>query len=469
LSDADGMTERVTFGQVFAQPVFRVVFLTRSLAIGADTLRMVALSVLVYSATGSALLGALAFGISFAPQVIGGLLLGALPDRVRPRLLLVAGCLVEAAVAGVLGLVTLPVWASLTLVGAVAAFTPVLNGANGRVIADVLDGEAYVLGRTMSQLAISGAQILGMAGGGVAVAALGPQAALLVVAGCHLAAGLATWLFLPNLPAAGTTGQSLVRQSWLGNRLLLADRRVRRLLLAWWLPPAFATAANSLLVPYGAERGWSPGAPGLVLAWVPVGMIVGDLVVGRWLRQEVRDRLAGPLAILVGGVPLVPFVFDLPVPLAGALLAVAGCGYAYTLCLQRAFREAAPRDARGQAFGLVSTGLMTVQGLGPLAWGVLAEAVSTPVAMALGGVAVVAVGCWLTGNRALLRVQALAAAGQRDADGGVVVGAAAGTEAEREPAGGDPVQRGDLPGQQRRLRVDPPVPNERGERTRHTA
>ena len=43
---------QATYGDVFADPIFRLLFTTRSVAIAADTLRMLALSVLVYAATG---------------------------------------------------------------------------------------------------------------------------------------------------------------------------------------------------------------------------------------------------------------------------------------------------------------------------------------------------------------------------------------------------------------------------------
>jgi hypothetical protein len=67
------MTEaRTTFREVLAQPVYRLVLLIRALTIATDTLRIIALSVLIFASTGSAALAAAAFGIGFAPQVIGG-------------------------------------------------------------------------------------------------------------------------------------------------------------------------------------------------------------------------------------------------------------------------------------------------------------------------------------------------------------------------------------------------------------
>jgi MFS family permease len=117
------------YRDVWAEPVFRVLFLSRSLGTTADTLRMLALSVLIYAATGSALLAALTYGISFLPQLLGGSLLGALTDRARPRALMTAGYIGEFASTAVLGLARLPVWGALTLVAAVSCLTPVFTGS----------------------------------------------------------------------------------------------------------------------------------------------------------------------------------------------------------------------------------------------------------------------------------------------------------------------------------------------------
>lgn len=395
--------DRATFRQILAEPVFRVLFLTRSLAVGADTLRTVALSVLVFTTTGSAFLGALTFGISFLPQVLGGVVLGALPDLARPRPLLVVGYLVEAAGAAVLALAGLPVWACLVLVACIGSLAPVFNGTVGRVTADTLSGDAFVLGRGLFQIASSAAQVIGLAVGGLAVAAVGPEHALLVTAGAHLLAAAGARLGLPDLPAPERTGErSLVRKSWRGNRVLLADPVVRRLLLAMWLPPMFFIGAESLLVPYATLRGFPAAAPGLLLACIPVGMLVGNLVVARVLTPARREA-AVPWLVALLGLPMVPFAFDIDVVTAGVLLAVTGIGFAYGIGLQRPFRDAVPDDSRGQGFGLMSTGLMTLQGVGPAVWGLFTEVLPVGVAMALGGAATALTAFWVRAGEKVSR------------------------------------------------------------------
>lgn len=382
-----------TYRQVLAEPRFRLLFITRSLAIAADTLRILALSVLVFAVTGSPLLGAITYGIGFLPQVVGVTLFGALADRVRPRRLIVAGYALESATAAVLALAHLPIWASLLLVAVVAGLTPVFGGASARLVAEVLTGDAYVLGRSLSSMSSSAAQLLGLAGGGVAVATLGARHALLVGAACHLMAAAAVRLRLPDLdvPAArpARSARSAFRQSLTGNRLLFRDPEVRLLMLAQWLPPAFVAGAESLIIAYASRRGFPAGSAGFLLACLPVGMLAGDLVVGRFLRDATRERLVVPL-VGVLGVPLLAIAADPPFAVTAALLAITGTGFAYGLGIQRRFLDALPEERRGQAFGLLSSGLMTLQGVGPAVFGALAEVTPIRYAMALAGAATVA-------------------------------------------------------------------------------
>jgi predicted MFS family arabinose efflux permease len=379
---------RATYRDVFAVRSFSVIFASRTLAIAADTLRIVALSVLVFTATGSAWLSAITFGIGFLPQVIGGMLLGSLADRLRPRPLITAAYLVECGTAAALALLPLPTWLALTLVAAVAVGTPVFNGASNRLVAEVLTGDAYVLGRSLSTMASGGAQLLGLAAGGVAVAALGAQKALLVTAACHLVAAVIIRSGLPDFPAVPGAG-GVVRQSWSTNARLLADGWVRRLLLVQWLPCAFFVGGEALLVAYSVGRGFPPASVGLLLASPPAGMLLGQLVVGRFVRPATRTRLVAPLILLLG-LPPVAFLADPPVAVCCGLMLLGGAGFAYSLGLQRAFVEAVPEVSRGQSFGLLSTGMMTFQGLGPVLFGAVAQVGPTRYAIAAAGVATVA-------------------------------------------------------------------------------
>ncbi|MFI7386932.1 MFS transporter [Streptomyces sp. NPDC049813] len=397
-SDPAARAARTTYGDVLADRRFRLLLATRALTVTADALRVLTLSVLVFAATGSPLLSAVTFGAGFLPQLVGSLVLGSLADRVRPRGLVVAGHVLQCGAAAVLGTVRLPVAAVLVLVAAVAALAPVSTGAVNRLVADTLAGDAYVLGRSLLNVSASVAQLLGLAVGGAAVAFLGPGDALLVSSAAYLAAAVAVRVGLPDLPvpqerstaeAARRRGSgSVLRDSWSGGIGLLADRRVRALLLAQWLPPLFVAGAEGLMVPFTGDHRMPDGTAGVLLACLPVGMLAGDLAVGRLLRPALRERLAGPLVVVLG-LPLTGFALDPPRGVCAALLLVTGVGFAYALGLQRPFLEAVPEARRGQAFGLLTAGLMSVQGIGPVVLGTVAALTGTGAAIALAGLATV--------------------------------------------------------------------------------
>jgi predicted MFS family arabinose efflux permease len=266
--------------------------------------------------------------------------------------------------------------------------TPVFAGASSRVVAEALHGDAYVLGRSMSNLASSVAQLFGLAGAGLVVATFGDRPAVLVSALGHLLAAGWVRFGLADRPAAdrdAAPATSTVRQSWTGNLALLRDRSVRVLLLAQWLPPALATGADALVVPYASEMHYPAGAAGWLLAGVPVGMIVGNVVIGRLTAPSRQERLV-PVLVALMGLPCLAFPLGLAWPVPAAALVVVGVGFTFLLGLQRRFRDAIPATVRGQAFGLLATGLMTAQGLLPAVAGLIAAAVPTAVVIAaLGG------------------------------------------------------------------------------------
>ena len=113
-------------------------------------------------------------------------------------------------------------------------------------------------------------------------------------------------------------------------------------------------------------------------------MLLGDVIVGRFCRPAACQRLAFPLAALMG-VPLLALAFRPPLPLTGTVLFACGFGFAYMLGVQQPFLDSLPDRLRGQAFGLNSTGMMAGQGLIPPVAGGLAAASGVGPAMAVAG------------------------------------------------------------------------------------
>jgi predicted MFS family arabinose efflux permease len=143
-------------------------------------------------------------------------------------------------------------------------------------------------------------------------------------------------------------------------------------------------------VPYAGSLGQPPSAASPLLAATPAGMLLGDVLVGRFCRPAARQRLAFPLAALMGA-PLLAFAFRPPLPVTGTLLFACGFGFAYMLGVQQPFLDSLPDGLRGQAFGLNSTGMMTGQGLiPPLAGGLAAVSGAGPAMAAAGAVTILA-------------------------------------------------------------------------------
>ena len=82
-SNPDGLPHiaRATFGEVFAVSEFRVLWLSQLLSVIGDQLARVALTLLVYGRTHSALLAAVTFAASVLPIFLGGVTLAGVADR----------------------------------------------------------------------------------------------------------------------------------------------------------------------------------------------------------------------------------------------------------------------------------------------------------------------------------------------------------------------------------------------------
>ena len=382
---------RTTYRSVFAAAEFRVLFAAMCMYVLGFQFEILGLSVLVFAQTKSAFLTALAFSMGFAPQAVGGALFTSLADRLPSRLVIATGLVIRAAPGLVIGLwPALPVPVMLALVAVVATIAPVFTAAFSGLLPDVLDGDRYVLGRSVFNLTGAGTQIAGLGIGGVLLAAVPVRWLLLAAGGALVIAAVVARLGLrprkARAPRGPATMGGIVRATLAGHVELFRDRTVLGLLLAQWLPAWLVAGAESLIVPYNGSLGRPPSAAGPLLAALPAGMLLGDLLVGRFCAPATRMRLAFPLAAAMG-VPLLGLVFHPPLPLACLALLACGTGFAYQLGIQQAFLDSLLERRRGQGFGLSSTGTMAGQGLTPALVGALAGGIGAAAAMAVAGTA----------------------------------------------------------------------------------
>ena len=363
-----------TYHDLFRAREFTPLFLTHTCHVAGQTVSGLALSTLVFSATGSPLLSALAmFGPSLA-QVIGATALLSAADRLPPRAALTALSLAFALGTAAQAVPGLPTGAVFGLLLAVGTLGSLGGGVRYGLLNEILSKDGYLLGRSVLNMSSGGTQILGFALGGVLVTAFSARGTLLVGAGLYAAAAACARFGL-TARAPRAAGRPSVAATWRTNALLWSSAPRRTVYLALWVPNGLVVGCESLYVPY------DPDHAGLLFAFGALGMLAGDVAVGRFVPRARRAGLAVPLLVLLAA----PYgVFALRPSLGVAFLAVvlATVGFASSLVLQERLMALTPDELSGHALGLHSSGMLTLQGVSAALAGALAQLTSPGTAMA---------------------------------------------------------------------------------------
>jgi len=371
-----------TYREIFGVIEFRALWLAQLLSVAGDQLARVAMTVLVFDRTHSALWTALTYAVTFLPWVIGGLALSGLADRLPRRQVMVVCDLARMVLVGLMVLVSLglpsaaALWAMVALLFVVTLLDSPFKSARSAMLPDVLPGDRYVLGIAVTQTTIQIGMASGFAVGGLVVAGLGVRTALLADAATFAVSAALAWFWVQNRPVAAKPpaagGPSPLAEMAGGVRLVFGDRRLRTLMLLGWLV-AFYIVPTGLAAPYATDARSSlpiAVATGLIFAAGPFGTAIGAIVFGRMVPPAIRQRWMGPLAVAACGVLL---LCALHPGMIASLLIIAGSGAcaSYQLAANAAFVSAVPPARRGQAFGLANGGMQVCQGL----WIILAGAV----------------------------------------------------------------------------------------------
>jgi MFS family permease len=354
-----------TYRELFAVAEFRVLFASQCLMVMSGSVASLALGTIMFAATGSPVLTALSMFGGPLVRLLGSSFLLALSDTLRPRRAMVV---VDATIVLCSLLQALPdlAWGWRFVLIAVPWLVMSATAGTGiALMSDILPSEAFVLGRSTLNTAVGVMQIVGFAVGGALVLLVEPSGLFI---GSAAAAGLSLLLVrfgLADHPAR-VTGANVVSRTGAINRALLGSPLLRPIYLCLWVPNGIIVGCEALFVPYAGQRaGW-------LYASGAAGMLLGDVVVGRFSPPHVRERLVEPLRILLA-LPYLGFALSPSVPMACLLAFVGSIGFAASLPLQERLLARTDSSQRGQVLGLNSTGLMVMQGVGAILGGALAQ------------------------------------------------------------------------------------------------
>ncbi|GIJ80739.1 membrane protein [Micromonospora phaseoli] len=360
---------------MFAVREFRNLFVANCAGIAAHTTSALALGSLTYAATGSALLTALSmFGAPLA-SVLGSLTLLSAADSLPPRRALTFAALVGLVGAALQAVPGLPLWARFVVILLVAYVGSVTGGARWALINDMLPAGAYVLGRSTMNVSVGVMQIAGFGVGGALLVWLSPYQVFLVAAGLRAVVVAVTWFGLRERPAR-TGERTSTALTMRVNRELWADPGRRSLYLNLWLPNGLVVGCEALFLPYAGDRA------GFLFAAGALGMLAGDVLVGRFLPAAARQRLVLPLRLLLP-LPYLVFLLRPELPSAMLLALVASVGFAASLPLQERLIDHSPPQARGQVLGLQQNGMHAGQAVFAALAGAVADLLPTHRAVAV--------------------------------------------------------------------------------------
>lgn len=366
-------TRRATFGDVLAVREYRALYIAQTLSIAGDQLARIAVAVMIFTKTHSALLTGISYAVTYLPWIVGGPILSVSADKLPRRRVMIVCDVLRMILVLVVAIPGEPTVALLVVVTFVALLEPPFSAARAAMIPDIVgDGDLYTaastLGNTTSQMAV----VAGFAVGGVLVALIGAQPTLVVDSATFAISALVAARFVSHRPAA-TRADGMSRAAAIaeGARAVFGDARLRWLVVTSWIVVGTVVTTEAVAVPYAHAHHEGALAAGLLSAAVPLGMVVGALILGRMVPLDRAESALLPAALITPLV-LALTVFDPSPALACVTWCIAGATSAMTVTANRLFVVAIPRELRGRSFGIAAAGISGAQGLGTLLIGILA-------------------------------------------------------------------------------------------------
>ena len=373
-------------------PAYRRLWGADMISLLGDWAGRLALTYLVLERTGSPAWAAGVTAVSLAGFVGVGQVLATFADRFGRISVMLVADLVRAALFGAMVL-SMPVGALLVLAFLAGLATPPFEAARAAALPDLVPEPRYGEALALSGISVQSSLVLGYALGGGLLALVSPATALGVNACTFLVSAVLLLGLRRSAAAAPARERSTVGRSLAGAAgELFGDRMIRRALAIVAITGGLGTVDEALVVPYAERIGMTVGLVGLLAATIPIGTLLGTVVIPTSGGHERLLRYAA-LCGCVTAIAAAP-LYWFEVGPVGAFFAflISGGMFAVSIPTNVVIGTRLRRDSRASAMGIAVGLLMGSQAAGAAVGGVVASVVGAPRAIA-GALALAAAFC----------------------------------------------------------------------------
>jgi predicted MFS family arabinose efflux permease len=370
---------------------FRVLLTSQGISALGDAVSFTALPLLVLALTGSGLMMGIVGALEMLPDLMFGMVAGALADRSDRRRMMFLADLGRAALTALIPISVVLGGPTLAVILIVTAPMSVLRSfflAGYTASVPVLVGRAQLArANSIFEAIYSFGFIIGPAVAGVLAATIGPGLTLAIDAASFALSSLVLAFMRSDLRAAtGRPPASLVADIREGIEFIVRHPLLRSMILFWGLVSiTTAPLVTALAVHVTRDLGYEATILGLVLTAYGIGTVIGALLTARVGRRPVGPFLLG--GTLTTGVLLVAISRTNQVPIMLGVAAIAGIAQSVVLVTYLTARSNhAPDALLGRVGSTARTISLGLQPIGMLAGGALIDLSSGSTTIAVMGV-----------------------------------------------------------------------------------
>lgn len=373
---------------------YRSLWMAQSVSVAGDKLNQIAMAVLVYARTGSMVQMGVMLGVTVAPAALFSIFAGAFVDRWDRRRTLIGADVARALlVLAVPFAADLSIYAAYAIAFAVSTVSLFFEPARLALMPELLEEKELMGANSLDNATTSISELLGLAVGGAAVAALGYHIAFYVDAASFLLSALfvvAIRRTAPGSPlSAEESSPDLVGEIRESIRHVLS-RPVLRDVIGVQTIAALAGFGTITLANLLALHVFEGGSQTLaaVDAAITVGLLVGSVSIARsGPSLQGRKFLGGLFAFgaLCAAVGATPFL----IPALGLLALTGVANMWFQIPMVTMLQRYSEPSVRGRVFA-ARTAVTRIAGIiGLIGAGVLAEHVGVGMAFVILGGSVV--------------------------------------------------------------------------------